>query len=112
MGQKVNPHGLRVGVNAGWSSQWYADKKSFAAFLKEDNEIMLITTEGVIIRIMCDQISELGRVTSGVKLMNIDKNSEVKVASIAKVRESNDAISEAQVLERLEAELEEGDSPL
>lgn len=39
MGQKVNPHGLRVGINAGWSSQWFADKKSFAAFLKEDNEI-------------------------------------------------------------------------
>ena len=39
MGQKVNPHGLRVGVNTGWNSQWYADKKDFAAFLKEDNEI-------------------------------------------------------------------------
>ena len=39
MGQKVNPHGLRVGINAGWDSQWYADKKSFATFLKEDNDI-------------------------------------------------------------------------
>ena len=39
MGQKVNPHGLRVGVNAGWSSQWYADKKNLATFLKEDNDI-------------------------------------------------------------------------
>ena len=39
MGQKVNPHGLRVGINAGWSSQWYADKKSFASFIKEDNDI-------------------------------------------------------------------------
>ena len=39
MGQKVNPHGLRVGINAGWDSQWYADKKSFANFLKEDNDI-------------------------------------------------------------------------
>ena len=39
MGQKVNPHGLRVGINAGWSSQWFADKKDFAAFLKEDNDI-------------------------------------------------------------------------
>lgn len=39
MGQKVNPHGLRVGVNAGWNSQWYADKKTFATFLKEDNDI-------------------------------------------------------------------------
>ena len=39
MGQKVNPHGLRVGINTGWDSQWYADKKSFATFLKEDNDI-------------------------------------------------------------------------
>ena len=39
MGQTVNPHGLRVGINAGWDSQWYADKKSFANFLKEDNDI-------------------------------------------------------------------------
>lgn len=39
MGQKVNPHGLRVGVISGWDTQWYADKKSFATFLKEDNEI-------------------------------------------------------------------------
>lgn len=75
--------------------------------VNEDNEIMLITTEGIIIRTMCQQISELGRVTSGVKLMNIEKGSNVKIASIAKVRESNDAISQEQVLERLEAELEE-----
>jgi len=39
MGQKVNPHGLRVGVNTNWSTQWYADKKTFAAYLSEDNKI-------------------------------------------------------------------------
>lgn len=39
MGQKVNPHGLRVGVIKGWDTQWYADKKEFSAFLKEDYEI-------------------------------------------------------------------------
>ena len=54
---------------------------------------------------MCNQISELGRITSGVKLMNIDRDSDIKVASIAKVRESNDATTQDQVLERLEAEL-------
>ena len=36
MGQKVNPHGLRVGVIKGWDTQWYADKKEFGAYLKED----------------------------------------------------------------------------
>ena len=39
MGQKVNPHGMRVGIIKGWSSQWYADKKDFARLLKEDNVI-------------------------------------------------------------------------
>ncbi len=39
MGQKVNPHGLRIGINARWNTQWYADKKSFAACIKEDNDI-------------------------------------------------------------------------
>ncbi len=39
MGQKVNPHGLRVGVIKGWDTQWYADKKEFSAFLKEDHTI-------------------------------------------------------------------------
>ena len=39
MGQKVNPHGLRVGVIKDWSSRWYADKKDFAKFLEEDFKI-------------------------------------------------------------------------
>lgn len=39
MGQKVNPHGLRVGVNKEWSSVWTANKKDFAKFLIEDNKI-------------------------------------------------------------------------
>ena len=77
--------------------------------VNEENEIMMITTEGIIIRIMCNQISELGRITSGVKLMDIDKDSDVKVASIAKVRESNDIVSENEVINRLETELMEED---
>ena len=39
MGQKVNPHGLRVGIIKDWSSHWFVDKKDFAANLKEDNDI-------------------------------------------------------------------------
>lgn len=39
MGQKVNPHGLRVGVIKSWDTQWYAGKKNFGANLKEDNDI-------------------------------------------------------------------------
>ncbi len=39
MGQKVNPHGLRVGINKDWDSHWFVDKKDFAANVKEDNQI-------------------------------------------------------------------------
>jgi small subunit ribosomal protein S3 len=39
MGQKVSPHGLRIGINKSWDSLWYADKKNFAKYLKEDNVI-------------------------------------------------------------------------
>ncbi len=66
----------------------------------EENEIMMITTEGIIIRILCSQISEIGRITSGVKLMNLDQKKSIKVASIAKVRESEADISE-EVLDEM-----------
>ena len=56
--------------------------------VNEENEIMLITTEGIIIRLECKDISILGRITSGVKLMNL-KN-DITVASIAKVREKEE----------------------
>ena len=39
MGQKVNPHGLRVGIIKPWDTQWYADKKEFSVYLKEDHTI-------------------------------------------------------------------------
>ena len=39
MGQKVNPHGLRVGVIQDWNAKWIADKKNFAAYIKEDDVI-------------------------------------------------------------------------
>lgn len=39
MGQKVNPHGMRVGINKSWDSVWYAGKKDFGAFILEDNKI-------------------------------------------------------------------------
>ena len=39
MGQKVNPHGFRVGVIKDWDAKWYADKKNFADNLVEDNKI-------------------------------------------------------------------------
>ena len=56
--------------------------------VNEENEVLLITTEGIIIRIACADISILGRITSGVKLMNVAEN--ITIASIAKVREKKE----------------------
>ena len=57
--------------------------------LDDGRDIMLITNEGILIRMGVDDISVIGRNTSGVKLMSIDADSDVRVASIAKVRESS-----------------------
>ena len=55
-----------------------------AKAVDDSREIMLITTEGIIIRLECSDISNLGRITSGVKLINLDEG--VKVATVSKVR--------------------------
>ena len=72
--------------------------------VNRDNEVMMINTEGIIIQMSCEDISILGRVTSGVKLMNIKTDTDVKVASIAKVREPA-AKTEEDTLKALEEEL-------
>ncbi len=72
--------------------------------VNEENEIMIITTEGIVIRLMVDGISNLGRITSGVRLINMDLESDITVASIAKVK---DRSSEEEVIKELEKELEE-----
>ncbi len=58
-----------------------------AKAVNEENEIMMITTEGIIIRLQCADISILGRITSGVKMINLTDG--VTVASIAKVRDKD-----------------------
>lgn len=70
--------------------------------VNEDNEIMMITTEGILIRLMVKDISELGRITSGVKLINMNVEKDIMVASIAKVREG----SPEETIRNLENELE------
>ena len=68
---------------------------------------MIITTEGIIIRILVADISVLGRNTSGVKLMNLAE--KVSVASVAKVREESSTKSEEEVIKNLQKELGEDD---
>lgn len=66
--------------------------------VNDDHEIMMITTEGIIIQLRMEDISTLGRITSGVKMINLDNN--VKVAKIAKVREKiSDGSKEFENLE-------------
>ena len=67
-----------------------------AKAVNNGNEIMMITNEGIVIRMFVDDISILGRVTLGVKLMNTGDKDDIVVASITKVKES---VTEADALE-------------
>lgn len=79
--------------------------------LDDGRDIMLITNEGILIRMSVDDISIIGRNTSGVKLMSIDADSNVRVASIAKVRESSRQDEENEDVEAPESmENEDGET--
>jgi len=68
MGQKVNPHGLRVGVISDWDSTWYADKKDFADNLVEDYKIRDFVK------------SELSKANAGISKIDIERTADkVKV---------------------------------
>lgn len=71
--------------------------------VNENNEIMLISTEGIVIRLQCKDISQLSRVTSGVKLINMDTENNITVASVAKVRDSDPE----EDIRHLESQLQE-----
>jgi DNA gyrase subunit A len=72
--------------------------------VNDDHEVMLITTEGIIIQLRCDEISTYGRITSGVKLINLKNDETVK--TIAKVRQSE----KVETTDGEEVDLSEGDS--
>ncbi len=80
-----------------------------AKAVNEDNEVMLITTEGIIIRIPCSGISVVGRIASGVKLMNVDSEN-VSIAGIAKVREQSNKDDEDAESEEEEQSVEDSAS--
>ena len=75
--------------------------------VNEDNEVMIINTEGIIIRMQCADISALGRVTSGVKLINLAEGDTV--ASVAKVRKASAEIDgeKVEISEDDEEEIQE-----
>ena len=82
-----------------------------AKAVDDDDEIIMITNEGIIIRLSVNGISKLGRITSGVKLIDMDTDNDIRVASFAKVKDSISETSEEAVIKKLERELEEENIP-
>lgn len=80
-----------------------------AKAVNKENEVMLITTEGIIIQLKVDEVSVLGRITSGVKLIDLDPRKDIVVASMAKVRDAKPKNPEGNVLEQMEAEMKENE---
>ena len=101
MGQKVNPHGLRVGIIKGWDSQWYADKKSFAANLLSDYKIRTVikskynaaaiskitierAANNVVVNIHCGRPgSAIGTAAAGIKAITADVQKIVKDKTVS-----------------------------
>lgn len=85
--------------------------------VSDENEIMMITTEGIIIQLRMQDVSTLSRITSGVKLMDLEEG--VKIAKVAKVREKiadgdeesengEEAVTDTEIPEEAEAPEESG----
>lgn len=72
MGQKVNPNGLRLGINRGWNSIWYASKKDFAKYLKQDIEIRRYLED------VLDNNSKKAKPAAKVESKTDDKNAKVE----------------------------------
>ncbi len=70
----------------------------------DGQEIMMITNEGIIIQLEVSEISTLGRITSGVKLMDLDKKKDIRIVSIAKVRENPEGSNSEEIID-LDAEI-------
>ena len=127
MGQKVSPHGLRVGVIKDWDSKWYADKKNFADYLVEDNQVRTYVKKKLYVagvsKVLLERTAEnklrvivltakpgmvIGRSGDGIEVLKADlkkmTGKEVEI-SIEEVRRSEmdaqlTAESVAQALER------------
>ncbi len=106
LGKRTYLEEFKVQYRGGKGVKCYkvTDKTGYVVGVKavtDEHEIMMITTEGIIIQLRMEDISTLGRITSGVKMINLD--SKVKVAKIAKVREKvsdgEQELSDEEILE-------------
>ena len=100
LGKRTNMEDFKVQIRGGKGVRCYKITEKTgnvvgAKAVDDDNEIMIINTEGIIIRMNVNNISILGRNTSGVKLINMNTENNVKVASFTKVREDEKTASES-----------------
>ncbi len=109
LGKRTYLNEFKIQYRGGKGVKCYkvTDKTGYVVGVKavtDEHEIMMITTEGIIIQLRMEDISTLGRITSGVKMINLDE--KVKVAKIAKVREKvsdgNQELSEEEVTAAVE----------
>ena len=126
MGQKVNPNGLRVGINKTWNSFWYADKKDIAKNIKEDNvirkyilkEYKNCAISNVLIERTADSVTVtistakpgvlIGQKGAGVEQLkkNIEKLSNAKKVNVNIVELKNPDLDAKLVAESIAAQLE------
>ena len=115
MGKRTALEEFKLQHRGGMGVKCYkvTDKTGYVVGVKavnEENEIILITTEGIIIRLMVSDISIVGRDTSGVKLIALDANADITVASLTKVRESintSATTAESDLIQNMSKELGE-----
>ena len=126
MGQKVNPNGMRVGINKTWNSFWYADKKNIAKNIKEDNvirnyllkEYKSCAISNVVIERTNDSINVsiytgkpgviIGQKGAGVESLkkNVEKLTEAKKVNVNIVEVKNPDLDAKLVAESIAAQLE------
>ena len=113
LGKRTYLNEFKIQYRGGKGVKCYkvTDKTGYVVGVKavtDEHEIMMITTEGIIIQLRMEDISTLGRITSGVKMINLDE--KVKVAKIAKVREKvsdgNQELSDEEVTAATEEDVQ------
>ena len=126
MGQKVNPNGMRLGINKTWNSFWYADKKDIAKNIKEDNVIRTYILKDykacAISNVMIERTNDtvtvsiytgkpgvlIGQKGAGVEALkkNIEKLSSAKKVNVNIVEVKNQDLDAKLVAESIAAQLE------
>jgi len=111
MGQKMHPHGLRVGVIKDWNSKWYADKKNFSKYIKEDSDIRIFLKkkyyDAAIIKItiiMAANKIEIGIYTGrpGVLIGKAGSEIEVIKKDLSKLTKGKQVIINVKKVEKID----------